>query len=289
MTPSPRNEVPQFAVLGHPVAHSRSPWIHAEFARLTGIPLDYGRRDGHEAGPAAWRHLLIQARRDGLRGCNVTVPYKFDALASSHSETPRARRAGAANTLTFTDDGKIEADNTDGVGLVWDITVNAGVALVGQRVLLIGAGGAASGVLGPLLEQQPAGLVVVNRTLERARALVASHADLAGSTRLSACAPADVGEAYDVVINSSSSSLAGVVGAPVPARVLRPGGLALDMMYGPAARSFLDWACAGGAMARDGLGMLVGQAAESFAVWHGVRPPAAQVLATLRELVDRPS
>lgn len=274
-----------YCVMGNPIAHSRSPWIHARFAELTGQTLDYGRRlvptDGFAAAVAAFR-----ASTDGTaRGCNVTVPCKFDAAAIAQHVTPRAALAQAVNVLSFREDG-IHADNSDGIGLVNDITRNAGLALSGSDVLLLGAGGAASGVLGPLIETAPQRIVVANRTRAKAQALVARHAALAWQhgVRLDACALEAVDGAFDAVVNATASSLAGGE-VPVSAGVLKPGTLALDMMYGPAADGFLAWARAHGAVPRDGLGMLVEQAAEAFALWRGVRPPAARVLAELRAVV----
>lgn len=284
-TPS-ADRVDHYAVAGNPVAHSRSPRIHALFAAQTQQAVDYGRLlcplDGFKPALSAF------AAR-GARGCNVTVPFKFEAFEMATRHTPRAVLAQAANTLRFDDqaDGGWLADNTDGVGLVRDITVNAGVPLQGRRVLLLGAGGASAGVLGPLIQQRPAELVLANRTVDKARALVDRH--LAWATEhdvpLRACALTDVGEHFDVLINGTAASLGGS-GVPVGAQALKHGALALDMMYGPAARPFLDWATAQGAIARDGLGMLVEQAAESFLLWRGVRPDTAPVLALLRAEVD---
>lgn len=276
----------RYAVIGHPVAHSRSPAIHAAFAEATGQGVCYERVLAPVDGFAPTVRAFAAA---GAHGCNVTVPFKFEAFALCARATPRATLAGAANTLRFDAEGWL-ADNTDGAGLVRDITHNASVPLAGRRVLLIGAGGAAAGVLGPLLETAPAVLVLANRTLAKADALVARHAALAAdhavalrASTLEAC-----GAGFDVVINGTASSLGGE-GVPVGTEVLAPGALALDMMYGPAARPFLDWAHAHGAVGRDGLGMLVEQAAEAFAVWRGVRPDTAAVLQTLRADVDRAS
>jgi len=274
-----------YCVMGNPVAHSKSPWIHARFAQLTGEPVAYERRliplDGFAAGVRAFR-------AEGGRGCNVTVPFKFQAPALADHVSARGRQAGACNTLRFDADG-IHADNTDGVGLVADLRDNARVLLQGARLLLVGAGGAAAGVLGPLLQARPAALTIANRSPDKARALVASHGALARDfgVALSACGLDEAPSACDVVINGTAASLGGA-GIPVPARVLRPGALALDMMYGPAAQPFLDWAAAHGAIGRDGLGMLVEQAAEAFAFWRGVRPPSAQVLDELRAELARP-
>jgi shikimate dehydrogenase len=272
--------------MGNPVEHSKSPWIHARFAELTGQPLQYSRRliplDGFAAGVAAFR-------AEGGRGCNITVPFKFEAgaLPGLHM-TPRAALAQACNTLRFDANG-IFADNTDGVGLVGDITRNAGVPLAGRQLLLIGAGGAAAGVLGPLIEAGPAHITVTNRTVARALALVQRHAALAAQhgVQLAARELQAVGGPFDVVINGTASSLSGA-GVPVPDDVLKPGTLAVDMMYGPAAQAFLQWATQHGAVARDGLGMLVEQAAESFAAWRGVRPPSARVLDELRRTLATP-
>ncbi len=278
MTTTPAPDA--YCVMGHPVEHSRSPWIHARFAELTGQRIGYTRRlvplDG-------FAQALADFAAAGGRGCNVTVPFKHDAARLATVASERVRRAGAANTLSFRPDGSVQADNTDGLGLVADIVRNAGVALAGRDVLLVGAGGAAAGVLAPLLEQRPRRIVVVNRTAARAQALVQAHADLAEARQvaLQALPIEEPGTAFDVVVNATASSLAGGE-VPVPDTVLRDGTLAYDMMYGPAAQGFMDWARARGAAPRDGLGMLVEQAAEAFALWRGVRPPAAQVLQELR-------
>jgi shikimate dehydrogenase len=279
----------RYAVAGNPVAHSRSPHIHQLFAQQTGQAIDYGRL----LCPLDAFTVEVQAfAASGATGCNVTVPFKFEAFELAARRTPRAELAQAANTLRFDAeaDGGWLADNTDGVGLVRDITVNAGVSLAGRRVLLLGAGGASAGVLGPLIEARPAEIVMANRTIEKAQAIVDRHAVWAAQhgVRLHARSLTDAGVGYDVFINGTAASLAGC-GVPVGAEVLSPGCLAVDMMYGAAARPFLDWARAHGAHARDGLGMLVEQAAESFALWRGVRPDTAPVLAQLRADVDAAS
>lgn len=272
-----------YCVMGNPVAHSRSPWIHARFAQLTQQPLVYQRRLVPLNGFAADLQQLLQS---GGKGCNITVPFKLDAAQAAHSRSPRVALAGAANTLVIGVDGHIHADNTDGLGLVADITRNAGVAIAGKAILLVGAGGAAAGVLGPLLEQQPRQVVVCNRTFHKAQALVDAHATLAQSQKVELLAQEQQGlsGSFDIIINGTAASLQGA-GIPVPASVLRPGSLAYDMMYGQAAQPFLDWAQQHGAVGRDGLGMLVEQAAESFALWRGVRPPSQQVLQELRAVL----
>jgi shikimate dehydrogenase len=275
MSPAPD----RYAVLGNPVAHSQSPFIHAEFARQTGERVDYTRvlcaMDG-------FADAVRGFAESGARGCNVTMPFKFQAAALARVVTPRAALAQAANVLRF-DAGGWLADNTDGIGLVRELQHNAGAPLRGQRLLLIGAGGAAAGVLGPLLLEHPAALQLVNRTPDKAVALAQRHAALAEEcgVALSAGALDDAGAGFDVVLNGSTSSLGGLA-APVPERALKPGTLALDMMYGPAARPFMAWAQQLGATPRDGLGMLVEQAAEAFFLWRGVRPETAPVLQRLR-------
>ena len=269
----------RYCVMGNPVEHSRSPWIHARFAELCGQPLAYDRQLVALQGFADAVHRFAAA---GGRGCNVTVPFKLEAAELATTASERVQLAGAANTLVLGADG-IHADNTDGLGLVADIVRNAGVPLAGRELLLLGAGGAAAGALGSLIAERPRRIAVVNRTFERAQALVQRHAALAAQhgVALVALEQQAVDGDFDVVINATASSLAGAE-VPVPASVLRPGSLAYDMMYGPAAQGFLQWAEQHGARARDGLGMLVEQAAESFALWRGVRPPSAQVLAELR-------
>lgn len=282
--------VDRYAVAGNPVAHSRSPEIHAAFAAQTGQSLVYERLlcplDAFEASIRAF----VAA---GGRGCNVTVPFKFEAFRLAARKTPRAQLAGAVNTMRFDDEaaGGWLGDNTDGAGLVADIERNAQRPLRGLRVLLIGAGGASAGVLGPLIGGRPAEIRIVNRSADKALALAESHRDWAGQhgVRLSAGgldAAAPEGR-HDVLINGTSASLSGA-GLPLPdpdLPVLARGGLAVDMMYGASAAPFLTWAAdqAGpGGLTLDGLGMLVEQAAEAFFVWRGVRPDSATVLAGVR-------
>jgi shikimate dehydrogenase len=270
-----------YAVVGNPVAHSQSPFIHAEFARQTGEPVRYERLlCAFDAFAATVRAFA----RDGASGCNVTMPFKFDAFDLAQRKTARAELARACNILRFDADGWT-GDNADGAGLVNDIERNAHVVLRGARVLLIGAGGGASGALGPLLAAGPKELVVANRTVARAIELVGRHAraGLALAPGTLRAAPLDAcGSGFDIVINASASSVGGSP-VPVAGEVLGPAALALDMMYGPSTRGFLRWAEANGAVGRDGLGMLVEQAAEAFLFWRGVRPETTAVLAALRE------
>jgi shikimate dehydrogenase len=283
MSANENHGMDQYCLMGNPVEHSKSPWIHARFAQLSGQSLEYGKRlvplDG-------FAQAVRDFRAAGGKGCNVTVPFKFEAGALATRMTPRAQLAQAANVLMFDGDAVL-ADNSDGIGLANDIRHNAGVAIAGRDLLLVGAGGAAAGVLGPLLEAAPRRVVIANRTVGKAQEIVARHAQLAQTqgAQLSACALDAVEGAFDIVINATASSLAGA-GVPVNASVLKPGALACDLMYGPAAQGFLDWAREHGAVPRDGLGMLVEQAAEAFALWRGVRPPSRQVLAELRASLE---
>jgi shikimate dehydrogenase len=295
MTPSPSTPLPdRYAVLGHPVAHSQSPFIHAEFALQTGQFIRYDRIESplDQFEPTVRRFMTSGDAAAGLGragGCNITLPFKFQVIPMAKRVTPRAALAQAANTLRFDADGWL-ADNTDGVGLMRDLQGSAGITLAGRRVLLIGAGGAAAGVLGPLIETRPAQITVANRTTAKAASLVQRHLALAseGGVTLAATGLADCGEGFDVVINSSASSLSGGP-IPVAAAVLGAQAWAVDLMYGAAARPFLDWAAQHGARGRDGLGMLVEQAAESFQVWRGVLPQTAPVLAALRSRLQSPS
>lgn len=267
----------RYAVIGHPVGHSLSPRIHTRFAEQTGEELVYGLLEAPAEGFAGTAGEFFDA---GGCGLNVTVPFKAEALAWADRASGRATVATAANTLTRTRAGIIEADNTDGVGLVRDLVRNLGLTLRGARLLLIGAGGAARGVLAPLLTERPAGLYIVNRTAERARELAdafTDHGPVAGGGF------GDIGErTFDLVINASASSLGGAV-PPIPAAVVARGGAVYDMMYGEPALPFLQWGRDSGAeLVSDGLGMLVEQAAESFHVWRAVLPDTAPVLAELR-------
>jgi len=273
----------RLAVVGNPVAHSRSPQIHARFAAATGLAVDYTRIESPLDGFVATLRAFAES---GARGCNVTVPFKGEAFAACARLSERARRAEAVNTLVFEADGWF-GDNTDGAGLVRDIELNAGVPLAGKRVLLLGAGGAAAGALDPLLAARPAALVVANRTASKAQAMIERFA--AGAARLDvplSAAPLDApGAGFDVLVNATAASLHADV-PPLAAGTLKPGALALDMMYGAPTVPFLRWARAQGAVARDGLGMLVEQASEAFFVWMGQRPATFQVLAELRREVD---
>jgi shikimate dehydrogenase len=272
----------RFAVIGHPVKHSRSPSIHQQFAAQMHIALSYERL---EAPLDAFTHAVTQFFSSGGRGLNVTVPFKLEAweLAREHLST-RAQHAQAVNTL-WMQNGTLHGCNTDGVGLVADLA-RLGVQCAEARILMIGAGGAARGVLGPLLETGCRHLRVVNRTVDRAQALVSEWHAAEPSTQntLSAGSLVDAAhpEKWDVVVNATASSLAGEAPA-LPAGLYAPGAWAYDMMYAAQPTAFMAQAKADGAShLSDGLGMLVGQAAESFYLWHGKRPDVTPVLTTLR-------
>lgn len=268
-----------YAVIGNPVAHSRSPQIHAAFARQTGQPISY---DTLLAPLDGFAEAVERFRAQGGRGLNVTVPFKLEAHELAQQHSARATAAGAVNTLRF-DEAGIFGDNTDGSGLVRDLTDNLSRPLAGAHILLLGAGGAARGALLPLLEQAPASLTVANRTLAKAAALATAFERVRGEVRIQASGFGALAQRrFDVVINATAASLAG--SAPdLPRGLYAPGALAYDMMYGAAETPFLAAAREdGAAQVADGLGMLVEQAAESFLVWRGVRPLTAPVLEALR-------
>ena len=273
----------RYAVIGNPIAHSKSPQIHAAFARQTGQELSY---EALLAPVDGFAQTVADFRAHGGRGLNVTVPFKLEAFALAERHTPRAQAAGAVNTLAFDADG-ILGDNTDGAGLVRDLTANLDFALAGRRILLLGAGGATRGVLLPLLDSRPARLTIANRTVAKAEALAALFAARAGDTALDACGfDALAGRRFDLVINATAASLAGEI-PPLPPGLYAEGALAYDMMYGRDPTRFMRAALAdGAARAEDGLGMLVEQAAESFALWRGVRPDSGPVLAALRRQIE---
>jgi shikimate dehydrogenase len=267
----------RYAVIGNPIEHSKSPLIHSEFARQTGQDMEYGRLLGK------LEDFLAEVRRffaSGGCGMNVTVPFKEEAWKISSERSPQAESAGAVNTLSLGRGGELRGDNTDGVGLLRDLTENNGFALVGKRVLLLGAGGAARGVLRLLVEGGPAELVVANRTAAKAESLVASGKDY-GPLRGSGL-DALAGGRFDLIINATSAGLAGEVPS-LPDDCLAPHAWTYDMLYGDAPTAFCRWGAAHGAdRALDGLGMLVEQAAESFFLWRGVRPNTGPVIALLR-------
>jgi shikimate dehydrogenase len=267
----------RYAVIGNPIAHSKSPSIHGAFARQTGQDLEYLRILGDpDDFPGEVRRFFDA----GGRGLNVTVPFKEQACAIADRRSARAESAGAVNTLLPLPDGALYGDNTDGAGLIADLVANHGFAPPGKRVLLLGAGGAARGVLAPLLETGIAALTLANRTAAKARDLAARCAD---PGRVRGCALDELPSGgFDLIVNATSAGLAGAV-PTLPAGCLAAGGWTYDMLYGDLPTAFCRWGQAqGAARTLDGLGMLVEQAALSFQLWRGVRPATAPVIAWLR-------
>jgi len=269
-----------YAVIGNPIEHSKSPQIHAAFARQTGQHLEYGRILGSLDDFAADVRRFVA---EGGRGLNVTVPFKEQAWELLADRSERAAAAGAVNTIIVLDGGLLRGDNTDGVGLVRDLSGNHGFDFGGKRVLLLGAGGAARGVLRPLLDAGPAALVIANRTAARALDLAAGSGGAARGCGLDELAGLCAAEGpFDLIINATSSGLDDRVPA-IPDDCLANGGWVYDMLYGDAPTPFCRWGHGHGAgKVLDGLGMLVEQAAESFRLWRGIRPDTAPVIAMLR-------
>lgn len=268
-----------YAVVGNPISHSKSPRIHSLFACQTGEPVEYTAIQAPiDEFSATVRHFFER----GGKGLNVTVPFKEQAWTLADHRTPRAEKAGAANTLFLDQENELVADNTDGVGIVRDLQSNHGVGLKGLKVLVLGAGGAVRGVIGPILAEQPAELTIANRTVAKAEALVRLFAREAGTTALNACGFEAPDQPFDLIINGTSASLQGDL-PPVSANVIGPATVVYDMMYSLQTTTFNQWALDHGAQrVFDGLGMLVEQAAESFFVWRGVRPETAPVIEELR-------
>jgi shikimate dehydrogenase len=266
----------KYAVIGNPIQHSRSPEIHAAFALQTGQDLIYSRILGTDFERDV--RAFIAA---GGRGLNITVPFKENAWRLADERSGRAETAGAVNTLILLPDGRLRGDNTDGVGLVRDLTDNHGCPLADADILLLGAGGASRGVLRPLLEARPQTLLIANRTASKAVELAAEVESLGPAQGCGLDVLA--GQHFDLIINGTSAGLKG--GLPdIPDGILKPGGQIYDMMYGNEPTAFVGWGLAQGAsQAMDGLGMLVEQAAESFFLWRGVRPDTGPVIRMLRE------
>lgn len=267
----------KYAVMGHPVAHSWSPFIHGLFAKQTDQNISYARLD---VRPEEFSQAVDLFFTDGGRGLNVTIPHKQAACLVTRYRTPRAEIAGAVNTLVLQDDGVL-GDNTDGAGLVTDLGRNLGFTLADARILLLGAGGAARGVLGPLLANAPESILIANRGVERAGAL-AKEFGMLGSVHACGFEDIDAGAPFDLVLNATSASLQDTV-PPIPAAIVGAATLAYDMAYGKGDTAFTRWAkTAGAGRAETGWGMLVEQAAESFYLWRGIRPDTKPVLAAVK-------
>ena len=269
-------EAGKYAVMGNPIGHSKSPRIHQMFAEQCNIALEYTAILVEEG---RFEAAVRQFAEAGGKGLNITVPFKLEAWEISDVRSSRAELAGAVNTLKFEVSGTIFGDNTDGAGIVRDIVDNLGKPLAGASVLVIGAGGAVRGILGPVLDQGPKRLHIINRTPPRAAALVDIFR---GSGHCTAAGLDQPGQGYDVVINGTAASLQGEV-PDLPASIFGDNALAYDMMYGNEQTAFLSWSRDhGAARLSDGLGMLVEQAAESFQIWHGIRPETGPVIRALR-------
>lgn len=267
----------RYAVLGNPVNHSKSPRIHKMFAHQFAHRIEY---IAIQVDPGGLVQAVDQFRAHGGLGLNITVPFKQEAFHLADHMSERAQIAGAVNTLKFEADGRVFGDNTDGAGLVHDLVHNLDLALKNKHILILGAGGAVRGVLAPVLKQRPAGLVIANRTVTKAMDLAQEFAghgqiDVLGLDALR-------GKHFDVVINGTAASLKGEV-PPLPETLFARGALAYDMMYADKPTPFMEWAILHGAdHVTDGLGMLVEQAAESYLIWHGIRPQTKDVIGKLR-------
>lgn len=268
----------RYAVVGNPIAHSKSPLIHSEFARQTEQQLCYTAEQVEIGQLDDFVHRFLVNNGKGL---NVTVPFKQDAWKLATSLSDRAERAGAVNTLVLYGDNDIYGDTTDGVGLVNDLKNNHDIHLNALRVLILGAGGAVRGVLEPILQQFPTQLVIANRTVERATDLAREFADLGN---ISGCGfDALAGQQFDLIINGTSASLSGDL-PPLPDGILSTNACCYDMMYAAEPTPFMRWGEQQGAQrCLDGLGMLVEQAAESFYIWRQIRPETAPVIKTVRD------
>ncbi len=268
----------QYAVMGNPIGHSKSPLIHSMFAEQTGQELEY-------SAILVELKMLNDAVREfqekGGKGLNITVPFKRDAWRLVDERSECAELAGAVNTIVCREDGSLYGDNTDGVGMVRDIRDNLGIAIEGKKVVLLGAGGAVRGVLGPLLQERPGEVVIANRSPERAQELADAFEDY-GEVESSSFDDLD-GSRYDILINGTSASLQGEL-PPLPDGILAKGAFCYDMMYAAEPTAFMRWAEDEGCdRSSDGLGMLVEQAAESFNIWRGLRPQTTAVIKTVRQ------
>lgn len=270
-------EPDRYAVMGNPISHSKSPQIHAAFAKQTGQRITY---DAIQVDPGGFEQAVGNFSASGGKGLNITVPFKQEAWMLVDERSRRATQAGAVNTISFSSDGKTVGDNTDGVGLVRDLTDNNDIALRDIRILLLGAGGAVRGVLGPLIEQRPSEIVIANRTAEKA---VQLSDEFDSHLKVRGCGFDDTGDQpFGLIINGTAASLQGEL-PPIPDTAVTSTTSCYDMMYGKEPTVFMQWADGRGvAKVLDGLGMLVEQAAESYFIWRGVRPETSEVIASIK-------
>jgi len=270
------SKLDQYAVIGNPIAHSKSPQIHTIFAEENNQPLEYVAR---LAEVDAFRESVEDFRANGGKGLNVTVPFKLEAWSLADERNEAATRAEAANTLSLTEDGRILAANTDGIGMVRDLVDNNGVDLKDKRILILGAGGAVQGVLQPVLAELPTTVFIANRTASKAQALAEKFNDLGD---IYGGGFDDIDEQFDLIINGTAASLEGIV-PPIPDNCLATQGSCYDMMYSSQDTAFVSWAKQhNAAKALDGLGMLIEQAAESFRIWRGIKPNTKSVFEQLK-------
>jgi len=272
------SSIDNYAVMGSPVAHSKSPQIHTAFAEQTKQDIFY---QAIQVDDGRFKAAIKDFQTQGGKGLNITVPYKGDAWEVSEARSSRAERALAVNTISFDNAGKIIGDNTDGIGLVRDLTINQDIAIKDKDILILGAGGAVRGILDPLFDEYPGRVVIANRTVSRAEKLADIFSDRGD---ISACGLDGLaGSSFDIVINGTSASLQGEVPS-LPEALLNDNACCYDMMYSSIDTPFVSWAKAHGASkASDGLGMLVEQAAESFFIWRGVRPDTSNIIQLMRE------
>lgn len=271
----------QYAVFGHPIEHSKSPLIHRLFAQQVQQNMQYSKT---LVPLDEFKGFAAEFFSSGGKGLNITVPFKLQALEFAHSLSERARRAGAVNTLALQSDGSVLGDNTDGLGLVNDISVNLSWPIAQKEILILGAGGAVRGALEPIIKESPGKLVIANRTVEKAQNLAREFADLCS---IEACSYDDLaGRSFDIIINGTAAGLTAEL-PPLPDGLVHAKTCCYDMMYGAKPTVFMDWAEAQGAVDRaDGLGMLVEQAAESFNLWRGVKPETNSIISYLRNSIQ---
>lgn len=277
------DQAARYAVMGNPINHSKSPQIHTTFAQQTGQNIEYTAIHVDVGG---FNQAVSHFQAHGGKGLNVTVPFKLDAWKLSDSLSSRAERAGAVNTLILNQDSSIHGDNTDGIGLVNDIMDHLSWPLAQQRVLILGAGGASRGVIGPIIDKKPASLFIANRTASKAIELAGLFSDMYSSVNIDAGGYETLtGQQFDVIINATAASLQGEV-PPLPDNLLASPGYCYDMMYADKQTAFMLWAEQYGAEnISDGLGMLVGQAAESFYIWRNVKPEVGKVIQSIRHSI----
>lgn len=269
--------IDRYAVMGNPIAHSKSPQIHQQFAKQTGEHLSYEKI---KVETESFAKAVADFYLHNGKGLNITVPLKEEAFKLASHLTERAQRAGAVNTLILQDENNYTGDNTDGIGMVTDLRLNHGIKLENKNILILGAGGAVRGVLEPVIKQQPARLVIANRTRARAENLAKDFSDIA---KIEVCEFSQLeGQQFDIIINGTSASLNGEL-PPLPDKLFKPEAAAYDMMYGKEDTPFMQWAKHNQATTvMDGLGMLVEQAAESFYCWRKVRPNTKDVIQAIR-------